>query len=211
MAELNVQPKKQTSYLPWILLVLGIAALIWFLTRDKGDKDVVTRDTVADTVATTTTATTMAIADWNNIDFNAPALMYDEITDKNINVRGNNNYGIYGLGENVLFDKGQAAIRPDAEANLKQIVGSIDKRYVSSEVRVYGFTDAQGTGSTNKKLARERAEAVKAWLQNNGIADGRMSVNAVGEGQPAASNNTEEGQQQNRRVEIVARGGISTK
>lgn len=203
MAELNVQPKKATNILPWILLLAGLAALIWFLTRKKDD------DKAVATTATTTqnsTSTNNATADWSGIDFNAPAVSYDEITDKNINVRGNDSYGIYGLGENILFDENAATIRPDAEANLKQIAGSIDKRYNGGEIRVYGFTDAQGSAGYNKDLAQQRADAVKAWMQSNGVDAGRISINAIGEGQPVATNSTEEGRQQNRRVEIVARG-----
>lgn len=202
MAELNVQPKKKTSLLPWLLLLAGVAALIWFLARNRGDKE-----TATETAATTqnSTGANTATADWNGVDFNAPAASYDEITDKAINVRGSGAYGIYGLGENVLFDEGKATIRPDAEANLKQIVSSIDKRYNGGDVRVYGFTDAKGSAGYNEQLAQQRADAVKAWLQRAGMDAGRISVNAIGEAQPVASNATEEGRQQNRRVEIVAR------
>ncbi len=46
MAELHVQPKKKSSILPWILLALGLAALIWYLTRDKDvDNAVINSDT----------------------------------------------------------------------------------------------------------------------------------------------------------------------
>lgn len=204
MAELNVQPKKATNIIPWLLLLAGIAALIWFLVNrnKKDDTDVASTST---TTTQSSTSNNTATADWNGIDFNAPALTYDEITDKNINVRGNDGYGIYGLGENILFDESKATIRPDAEANLKQIVASIDKRYGGGQVRVYGFTDAQGSAGYNKDLAQQRADAVKAWMQSNGVDAGRISVNAIGEGQPVATNATEEGRQQNRRVEIVAR------
>ena len=212
MAELHVEPKKKTNILPWILLALGLAALIWFLTRDKGDETAAatTTDTTATTPTTnTSTSNNAARADWSGIDFNAPAANYEEITDRNINVRGNENYGIYGVGENILFDEGKATLRSDAEANLKQIVGSIGKRYNGGEVRVYGFTDAQGSASANKDLAQQRAEAVRTWLQSNGIGADKISVNAVGESQPVANNSTEEGRQQNRRVEIVARGAAN--
>jgi outer membrane protein OmpA-like peptidoglycan-associated protein len=148
--------------------------------------------------------------DWNDVDFNAPAVTYDEVSDKNINVRGNNNYGIYGVGENILFDEGKSTLRSGAEANLRQIVGSIDKRYSGSNVRVYGYTDAVGSAGYNKELAEQRAEAVRNWLvQNGNVAENRISVHPVGEGQPVASNSTEQGRQQNRRVEIVARGAGS--
>jgi outer membrane protein OmpA-like peptidoglycan-associated protein len=210
MAELNVQPKKKTNFLPWLLLLLGIIALLWFLlTRNKDDKDVAANTAAATTTTadTTTTNTNTATADWNGVDFDAPGVNYEEITDKNINVRGNSSYGIYGLGENILFDEGKATLRTEAEANLKQIVGSIGKRYNGGDVRVYGFTDAQGSAGANKELAQQRADAVKGWLQSNGMDAGHISVNAIGEAQPVASNNTEAGRQQNRRVEIVARGG----
>lgn len=207
MAELNVQPKKRSSILPWLLLALGAIALIWFLSRNKGDNNNTTAVTSDTTTATqTSTSNNAAAADWNSVDFNAPAANYEEVTDKNINVRSSGNYGIYGIGENVLFDEAKATIRSDAEANLKQIAGSIDKRYNGGEIRVYGFTDAQGSAGYNKDLAQQRADAVKTWLQNNGVDGSRISVAAIGEAQPVASNSTEEGRQQNRRVEIVARG-----
>jgi len=204
MAELNVQPKKRTNILPWLLLLAGIAALIWWLTRDK-DREVATtpiNDTMATRPAVNTTST-----DWNGIDFNSPTLSYDEITDKSINVRGTNSYGIYGLGENILFDEGKAIIRADAAANLNQVTGSINKRYSGGEVRVYGYTDSTGSAGANMELAQQRADAVKGWLQSNGIDAGRISVNAIGEAKPVATNSTEAGRQQNRRVEIVARAG----
>ncbi|HEX8313485.1 MAG TPA: OmpA family protein [Flavisolibacter sp.] len=210
MAELHVQPKKKTSFLPWLLLLLGVAALIWFLTRNK-DQDrtaenaTTTAAPATNTTTNTSTSNNMARADWGDVDFNAPAVNYEEVTNRDINVRGNENYGIYGVGENVLFDEGKATIRSDAEANLKQIVGSIGKRYNAGQIRVYGFTDAQGSAGANKELAQQRADAVKNWLQNNGIDGGRISMNAIGEAQPVATNATEEGRQQNRRVEIVAR------
>lgn len=213
MAELHVQPKKKTSILPWLLLALGLAALIWFLTRDKDGTNAVAATTDSTTSATTTThhtATAATGAGWDGIDFNAPAVKYDEITNDDIEVRGNNEYSIYGIGENILFDEGKATLRPDAEANLKQISGSIGQRYNGGEVRVFGFTDAQGTAGNNKELAQQRADAVKAWMQNNGLASDRISVHAIGEGQPVATNNTEAGRQQNRRVEIVARGAAVT-
>ncbi|MEO6548702.1 MAG: OmpA family protein [Ferruginibacter sp.] len=215
MAELNVQPKKKTSLLPWLLLVLAAIALIWFLSRKK-DNSTDTTGATADTTVTATTTPTggnsgganspqTGTADWGSVNFDAPTVKYDEVTDPNINIRGVDNYGIYGLGENILFDEGKATIRSNAETNLKQVIGSINKRYNGGEVRVYGYTDAQGSAGANKELAGQRADAVKTWLQNNGIDANRISVNAVGEGDPVASNSNEQGRQQNRRVEIVAR------
>lgn len=211
MADLDVQPKKKSgSLLPWILLGLGVLALIIFLVRRNGDND------VNDAAVTTTDSATGMMNNtvdkvqnwWNDIDFNAPAVAYDEITDKNINVRGNDNYGIYGVGETVLFDEGKSTIRSGAEANLKQIAESMGKRYNGSNVRVYGYTDAVGSAGYNKELAEQRAEAVRAWLVKSGnVTESNISVHPVGESQPVATNSTEAGRQQNRRVEIVTGKG----
>lgn len=213
MADLNVQPKQKKSVLPWLLLALGVIALIFFLMRgcnnDKG-KEGATDSTSASTssTGTTTDATGARGLAWGDVDFNAPAAAYEEITDKNIDIRGNNNYGIYGLGENILFDEGKSTIRKDAEQNLKQVTTSIEKRYKGGEVRVFGYTDAVGSAGYNKELAEQRATAVRDWLVKNGsISDDRISIEPVGEARPVASNSTEQGRRQNRRVEIVAKLG----
>jgi outer membrane protein OmpA-like peptidoglycan-associated protein len=167
-----------------------------------------TKDAVATTTdsVTTSTTTTATGSGWDDVDHNGPVVNYDEITDKNINVRGNSNYGVYSLGESILFDEGKADIRSSAAQNLEQINASISKRYNGGEIRVFGYTDATGSAATNKELAEQRAEAVRNWLVKNGKVDeGKVSIHPVGESQPAATNATSEGRQQNRRVEIVAR------
>ena len=213
MAEIEVQPKKKSSILPWLLLALGLIALIYFLTRNSKD------DTAATAAAATTTDTlsnasgnaAMNTDGWADVDFNAPRVNYDEITNRDIDVRGNNSYGIYGIGENILFDENKATLRAGAEQNLQQITASISKRYNSGNIRVYGYTDAQGSAGYNKELAEQRAEAVRNWLVQNGkIAENQISLHPVGEANPVASNATAQGRQQNRRVEIVARGTGNT-
>jgi outer membrane protein OmpA-like peptidoglycan-associated protein len=110
------------------------------------------------------------------------------------------------LGENILFDEGKSTIRADAEKNLKQVATSIAKRYNNGLVRVFGHTDAVGSAGYNKELAEQRAEAVRNWLVKNGnISEDRISLQPIGESNPVASNSTQEGRQQNRRVEIVAK------
>lgn len=207
MAEIDVQPKKHSgSILPWVLAALGVIALLFFLLRNKDDdhKDVVA--TTNDSTSYNNTSSNAAADGWSAVNWNAPAVRYEEVTNKDIEVRGDDRYGIYGLGENILFDKDAATIRSSAEANLKQIAESINKRYNGGNVRVFGFTDATGSAGHNQELSRQRAEAVKAWLAQHGsIAADRISVQPEGESNPAATNSTEEGKQQNRRVEIVAR------
>ena len=210
MANLDVEPKKKSSILPWILAAIALILLIILLTRgckNNNDAAVGTADSISTTATPTNTAGSTD-TNWSDVDFNGPRANYEEITDTNINVRGNTNYGIYGLGENILFDEGKATIRTSAEANLQQISGSIQKRYNGGNVRVYGFTDATGSAGANKELAQQRAEAVRNWLVNNAnMPADKLSLHPVGEAQPAATNATEEGRQLNRRVEIVAKAG----
>jgi outer membrane protein OmpA-like peptidoglycan-associated protein len=112
------------------------------------------------------------------------------------------------MGENLLFDTDKATLRPDAEQNLQQIAGSLKQRYAGGQVRIYGHTDARADASYNKELSEQRAEAVKNWLVSNaGVDASRISIQPMGESDPVASNQTKSGQQQNRRVEIVAMNG----
>ena len=212
MADLDVQPKKKSNGWLWLLIALILLALLFFLSRscnkDKGDAVAAPTDTSKVVTGVTTPAGASAdnTGNWNDIDMNAPAAKYDEITDPNINVRGNDNYGIYDIGENILFDEGKSTIRADAEKNLKELAASIQKRFSGGDVRIYGYTDATGSAGSNKELAQQRAEAVRTWLSaNGGVTNDHLSINAVGEAKPVATNATEAGRQQNRRVEIVAR------
>ncbi len=212
MAELNVQPKsKSGSLLAWILLGLGVLALIIWLVRGRGndadDNAMNTTDTLTNNVSNQAQAGVNSVtAWWDNLDFNAPTLNYDEVTNKDIDVHGDANYAMYGMDETVLFDKYQASIRSTAADNLNQISASIKKRYNGAEVQVYGFADATGPEPANKEMAMQRANAVREWLvANSGIPQDRISVHSEGENNPVATNATEAGRQQNRRVLIVAR------
>ena len=205
MANLDVQPKKK-SILPWLLLGLGVLALIFALLRghNKTTTTVVTNDSAA--AATAPANSVSATGSWDSVNFNAPAAAYPEITNHDIEVRGNGQYAIYSLGEDVLFASDKATIQPSAEDNLKQVAASIQQRYGSADIRIYGHTDSKGTPGYNMQLAQQRAEAVRSWLVGTGkITDSRITLHPVGENQPVASNATAEGRKQNRRVEIVAR------
>ena len=222
MADLNVQPKQKKSILPWLLLALGILALLFFLFRGCNNKDNALpagADSVSSAMNTntgaaangnaggtdTTVAAATGVGGWGNVDFNAPAAKFEEITDTTISVRGNEKFAIYGLGENILFDEGKNALRSNAQKNLQQIASSISKRFSGAQVRVFGYTDSIGSPGYNKQLAEQRAEAVRNWLVKNGnISEGSISLQPVGEARPVATNATEQGRQQNRRVEIVA-------
>lgn len=105
------------------------------------------------------------------------------------------------LGD-VLFDFDKATLKPGGERaaqNLAQFLNEYPKRNVMIE----GFTDTIGSAAYNKKLSRRRADAVKQELMSQGISSSRIQIRGYGEQYPVASNNTEAGRQQNRRVEVI--------
>lgn len=211
MAHLEVKPKSGTPWWLWLLLVLIALAILLFFFKGCGNKT----KTVTTTDSTTTTTTDSAGGkqqplavtepDWTNIDFNAPKSADADVTDKDIQVSGNDKYTIYTLGENILFATDKNEIQGSADAKLKQIVASLNKRFKGAAVGVFGNTDSTGTAGHNKKLGAERAAAVKTWLtKNGGIDESKVTVHSHGEKEPVASNATAGGRQQNRNVEIVA-------
>lgn len=211
MAELNVQPKKNNSWWIWILLLLILLGLLFFFLKGCNNKTATTGTNTDSTASNSTDGTankaiaTTTPADSNQINFNSPKAAYEEITDTTISVRGNNNYSIYGLGEDILFDKDKSTIKSSAQTQLKMVAASLSKRFKSANITVYGHTDSTGTLSHNKKLGAERAEAVRNWFIKNGeIADQSIAVRSFGESNPVATNSTPKGRQLNRSVAIVA-------
>lgn len=220
MTEIDVQPKKRgISCLGWLMIGIVVLILILVLMRScNGEAPLADAD--ADTVVVGATSPDFVGTDsnaagrtpgsgndnWNDIGRDAPVTEYDEVTDKNIGVRGNVDYGIYDLGDNILFDLNSSKLKKGAEKQLAQIATSINKRFKGGPVRIYGFSDSTGNVAYNKQLAEERAAAVRNWLAVNGkISASRISLHPIGEGRPVATNTTPQGREQNRRVEIIAK------
>ncbi len=103
----------------------------------------------------------------------------------------------------VNFDFNKANIRPDAAGILRE-AATILTEHPSVQVSVEGHTDAIGSDQYNLKLSLRRATAVKQYLVKEGVPDSRLSVRGFGKTQPVASNDTEDGRAQNRRVELKA-------
>ncbi len=104
-------------------------------------------------------------------------------------------------GRIIEFDSGSSNIRDPS----KKILDEIAQRIVSlgaKTVEVIGHTDNQGNPSNNLILSRARAEAVKIYLIQKGIAAEKISTNGLGDAQPVADNETVEGRTRNRRIEF---------
>lgn len=102
----------------------------------------------------------------------------------------------------ILFDVDESELRPVAQDNLTELAGSLDA-YEDTRVLVVGHTDATGSDSYNQALSERRARSARAWLLRQGIAPDRVEALGRGESEPVASNDTQEGRQLNRRVEIA--------
>lgn len=113
------------------------------------------------------------------------------------------------LAEQIFFDSGRATLKPGGKDVLKK-VGDALKGYQNKIIRVVGYTDnvpvaksLQGTYPTNWELSVARATNVVRFLQDAGVPPERLVASGRGEYDPVASNDTPEGRQKNRRIEIM--------
>jgi outer membrane protein OmpA-like peptidoglycan-associated protein len=100
------------------------------------------------------------------------------------------------------FDFDSAIIKPGAEDEIARVAAVLIK-YPQTNISIEGYTDSKGAEEYNMNLSTRRAEAVKASLIGRGLSSSRLQTIGFGESKPVATNDTETGRQQNRRVRIV--------
>jgi len=106
------------------------------------------------------------------------------------------------LLEGVNFDKDQAELRPDAVATLERAAENL-KAWGDIKLEVAGHTDRKGSAAHNRDLSQRRANAVRAYLIDRGVAAGRLTAKGYGGSSPVAGNATVADRAKNRRVELV--------
>lgn len=107
----------------------------------------------------------------------------------------------FQLNAAVSFDTGKATLKED-KSELKKIAQKLKK--LNSSILVEGYTDNVGSAASNMTLSKNRADAVKNFLvENAGINNNMIETKALGENNPVADNNIEEGRAKNRRVELI--------
>jgi outer membrane protein OmpA-like peptidoglycan-associated protein len=104
----------------------------------------------------------------------------------------------------LLFDTGKAQLQPGAYDRLRSLARTLNN-YPESAVQIRGHTDSVGGEAFNQRLSEDRADGVRDFLAAEGVASSRISALGLGARFPVASNSTEAGRQQNRRVEIEIR------
>ena len=102
----------------------------------------------------------------------------------------------------LLFDFDSDQLRAESKKNLDNLASSLSN-FGDSKLLLVGHTDAQGTDAYNQDLSRRRALSVASYLESRSVSPARVEVSGRGETEPIASNDTELGRAQNRRVEVA--------
>ena len=103
--------------------------------------------------------------------------------------------------QGVGFETNSATLTGDSAPVLNDVAADL-KKYPRLKVEVQGHTDSRGTDAYNLKLSQRRAEAVREYLVNQGVSESQLTARGYGETSPTATNDTDEGRAQNRRVDL---------
>jgi outer membrane protein OmpA-like peptidoglycan-associated protein len=120
---------------------------------------------------------------------------------ENLQLRQTESGVVVTLGD-VLFESGQTQLLEEAMASLVEVVDLLQSE-PDKNIRIEGHTDSTGDADTNLKISEQRANSVFEALVSLGVDRSRFTVAGMGEDFPIASNETEEGRRQNRRVDVI--------
>jgi len=196
-SHIHIEKNKGFNWLPWLLLGLGLLALLLALSRcDREEPGVVpeaTGDAAAESAAPEVLATTAGAG--------ASAALV-----------GTSGLGTYLAGteptprtftfEKLNFDSAQSDIRPADTDEVNQVAATL-AQYPAARIRIAGYADARGTEPANVALGKARAESVKAALVAKGVDAARIETVTGGESDPVDSNATAGGRFENRRTELI--------
>jgi outer membrane protein OmpA-like peptidoglycan-associated protein len=120
---------------------------------------------------------------------------------ENLQLRQTESGVVVTLGD-VLFETGQADLKPEAETSLVEVVDLLQSE-PEKKIRIEGHTDGVGEAEANLKLSELRANSVQSALVALGVDPKRIIAAGMGEDFPIASNETDEGRGKNRRVDVI--------
>lgn len=130
-----------------------------------------------------------------------------EIADKQVSLKMAEKGLVITFVAEVLFDSGKAQLRKESFPALDKVIATLKETVPENNIGIEGHTDNQpikySKWKSNWELSSQRALSVLYYLEDKGINSMRLSAIGYGEHQPVASNDTSEGKQLNRRVEIV--------
>jgi OmpA-OmpF porin, OOP family len=208
------------KFLPWLLIALGLIALflLWKscgkvtppvtkidTVKKKVEIPIITAPKTGDALMDSIQATlgkfiTKKLPDGTEIiiaENGVEAMLIAFIEDKTKMADKETWFSF----DRILFETDKAALRPSSDNQVRNIV-AIMKAYPNVDIKIGGYTDNTGNPKANMKLSQERANSVMAALVNDGVAPERMKAEGYGQQFPVASNDTPEGRQKNRRVDV---------
>ncbi len=181
-------PKKRFPIWAWVLPLLALLLLgLWLFNRHPREA--------------TTSGAAMPVADQTKPDVSAPqtasawtaATIADSIRSK----------GSVSFTDNdVHFATASATLASDSQSVLDQTAQALNSNS-DWRMRIVGHTDSVGSDSANAVLSQQRANSVMAYLTAHGVNSSRLSVAAKGATQPVASNSSDTGRAENRRVDLI--------
>jgi outer membrane protein OmpA-like peptidoglycan-associated protein len=204
--------------LPWIILGLTSLALLWFLSKSGADTAVDEVQSTQNEGGLGSSGDTLAAAgkdtytggggEGGTIEISLPdstlmitssngfaGTFYEMVTGSTIDTVQSCTL------DGVDFMDGTAELVQGSEHQLRQLA-RIMKAFQAVTIRIVAHTDNGGSATDNMKLSYQRADAVQNWLIENGIKPGRVSIFGKGQEEPIVSSETEQGREQNRRIEI---------
>jgi len=141
--------------------------------------------------------------------------LQDEINNKQVKVEMQDKGLVITFVSEVLFDSGKAKLRHDSYPKLDKVADVLNTTVSDLNVGIEGHTDNQpikrSGWKSNWELSTARALSVLHYLSDKSVAEPRLAAIGYGEYKPVASNDTKEGRQENRRVEIVILPKTETK
>lgn len=120
---------------------------------------------------------------------------------ENLQLRQTESGVVVTLGD-VLFETGEAELKEEARSGIVEVVDLLQSE-PDKKIRIEGHTDSVGSADANLDLSRRRAESVLEILVSLGVDGSRITAAGMGEDFPIASNETEDGRQRNRRVDVI--------
>ncbi len=120
---------------------------------------------------------------------------------KDLNAKKTDRGLVITLGD-VLFDTNKTELKAGGARNVEKLVAFLNQ-YPQRKAVVEGFTDSVGSDSSNQALSSRRADSVRMAIVGMGVGSERITAHGYGEAHPVASNDSAEGRQLNRRVEII--------
>lgn len=198
----DTNPFTITKLLPWIILILVSLALFYFIQNGCNKKEEVelvpepAKDTVA--IKAPVDPQKQYILPDNTTIKAIPGTFTANLLDFLSSAEKGKTCLAF---DKVSFENNSFKLTKSSDPQLQQLV-KILSAYADVKIDLEGHTDDAGDDGKNKNLSKERAKVIKTWLTDQGIAQNRINIKGWGEEKPVASNDTEKGRNQNRRVEV---------